>query len=320
MVSIVKMVMPSSQYETKCPYATEKKFIVVHNTANSASAKNEAAYMIRNSNEVSFHVAIDDVEIIEVIPENRNAWHAGDGSQGQGNLYGYSIEICYSLNDSDIEKFKKAEINAAQYIAYTLNRKGWGIDKVKKHQDFSGKYCPHRTLDMGWQRFLNMVSAELEKLKNATIVNMIANYKLLTTVRGYKTADDARKRVNPVNCKAAGSYFVYKTVDGAVNISTNAEVAGSWINPLDNKAPVTRSIAVPSAIGDRPAKQFSIGENVRICTYLWLNNSYVEGTRQGIRVANPGEYLKIKEFHDVWGKAYDYTSKRDVWFNLKYCK
>ena len=28
-----------------------------------------------------------------------------------------------------------------------LKERGWGIHSVKKHQDWSGKYCPHRTLD-----------------------------------------------------------------------------------------------------------------------------------------------------------------------------
>ena len=49
-----------------------------------------------------------------------------------------------------------------------LRAHGWGIDKVKKHQDFANKYCPHRTLDMGWQRFLNMVQANLDG--NQTVV------------------------------------------------------------------------------------------------------------------------------------------------------
>ena len=138
------------------------EFIVVHNTANDASAKNEVAYMINNNNKVSFHYAIDDKEIVQGIPENRNAWHAGDGN-GQGNRKGIGIEICYSKSGG--KRFEEAEKLAAKFIAYKLNEKSWGIDKVKKHQDFSGKYCPHRTLDMGWQRFLNMVQAELNKLK-----------------------------------------------------------------------------------------------------------------------------------------------------------
>ena len=61
------------------------EFIVVHNTANDASAANEIAYMIRNDNSTSFHYAIDDKEIVQGIPENRNAFHAGDGGKGNGN-------------------------------------------------------------------------------------------------------------------------------------------------------------------------------------------------------------------------------------------
>jgi N-acetylmuramoyl-L-alanine amidase CwlA len=144
------------------------EFIVVHNTANDASARNEVAYMNRNNDKVSFHYAIDDKEIIQGIPENRNAWHAGDGTNGRGNRKGLSIEICYSKSGG--QRFIEAEKLTAKFIAYKLKEKGWGIDRVKKHQDFSGKYCPHRTLDMGWQRFLDMVKSELDKLKGGATV------------------------------------------------------------------------------------------------------------------------------------------------------
>lgn len=36
---------------------------------------------------------------------------------------------------------------------------------VKKHQNFSGKYCNHRTLDLVWQLFLNMIQVELNNSK-----------------------------------------------------------------------------------------------------------------------------------------------------------
>ena len=115
-------------------------------------------YMIGNNNQVSFHVAVDDKEAVQGIPFGRNAWHAGDGN-GKGNRSSIAIEICYSKSGG--ERFDKAERNAAELIAGMLKERGWGIDKVKKHQDWSGKYCPHRTLDMGWQRFLDMVSSFL---------------------------------------------------------------------------------------------------------------------------------------------------------------
>lgn len=139
------------------------EFIVVHNTANDASANNEISYMRTNNNKVSFHFAVDDKEVVQGLPLNRNGWHAGDGSNGKGNRKGIGIEICYSKSGG--ANFVKAEKNAAKFIAQLLKERGWGIDKVKKHQDFSGKYCPHRTLDMGWQRFLNMVKAEMSDPK-----------------------------------------------------------------------------------------------------------------------------------------------------------
>ena len=150
-MEVIRNLVLPGKYSIKCPYTMTPEFIVVHNTANDASAANEVAYMIRNDNKVSFHYAVDDKEIVQGIPENRNAWHAGDGANGQGNRKGIGIEICYSKSGG--KRFEEAEKLAAKFTAYKLYEKGWGIDKVKKHQDFSGKYCPHRTLDMGWQRF-----------------------------------------------------------------------------------------------------------------------------------------------------------------------
>ena len=161
-MNIRQMLVSSSKYSIKCPYAMSPKYITVHNTANDASANNEASYHNNNNNEVSFHYVVDDKEAIQVIPESRNAWHAGDGGSGTGNRYSIGIEICYSKSGGD--RFVQAEKNAAYLTATLLKKYGWGIDRVKKHQDWSGKYCPHRTLDMGWDRFLNMVKAELDKL------------------------------------------------------------------------------------------------------------------------------------------------------------
>ena len=142
------------KYNIKCPYSMKAESITVHNTWNDASAENEVKYMICNNKKVSFHIAVDDKEAVQGIPLDRNAWHAGDGN-GKGNRSSIGVEICHSKSGG--ERFAKAERNAAELIAGMLKERGWGIDRVKKHQDWSGKYCPHRTLDLGWQRFLNMV-------------------------------------------------------------------------------------------------------------------------------------------------------------------
>ena len=159
-MQITKMLVPENKYNIKCPYEMTPEFIVIHNTANDASAMAEISYMIGNNNKVSFHCAIDNTRIVQGIPFNRNSWNAGDGGNGNGNRKGISLEICYSKSGG--EDFEEAERLAAEYTAYLIKQYGWGIDKVKKHQDFANKYCPHRTLDLGWQRFLDMVSSYLE--------------------------------------------------------------------------------------------------------------------------------------------------------------
>jgi N-acetylmuramoyl-L-alanine amidase CwlA len=160
MINIVENICPRSNWANKCPYEMKAEYITIHNTANDASAKNEIAYMNRNTNQCSFHFAIDNEEVVQGIPVNRNAWHAGDGSNGPGNRKSIAIEICYSKSGG--KKFEQAEILASKFVAQLLHERGWTVAKVKKHQDWSGKYCPHRTLDLGWQRFINMIDKELK--------------------------------------------------------------------------------------------------------------------------------------------------------------
>ena len=167
MVPIVKMIVPSSRYYLKCPYEMTPTRIVVHNTANDASARNEITYMTNNDYETSFHYAVDDKEIVQGIEENRNGWHASDGN-GKGNREGIAIEICYSLSGG--KRFIKAEKNAVDLIVDILNRYNWNIDKVTKHQDYTNKYCPHRTLDMGWDRFLNMIKEKLNETRERPFI------------------------------------------------------------------------------------------------------------------------------------------------------
>ena len=48
------------------------------------SVANEVAYHNRNDNQVSYHVAIDDKEVIQCVPFNKAAWYCGDGANGIG--------------------------------------------------------------------------------------------------------------------------------------------------------------------------------------------------------------------------------------------
>ena len=108
----------SSKYSIKCPYSMDPQYITIHNTANSASADAEVRYMISNNNQVSYHVCVDEREVIQAIPFNRNAWHAGDGASGTGNRKSIGIEIARSTGDANL--FAQAEQNCAEYVAILL--------------------------------------------------------------------------------------------------------------------------------------------------------------------------------------------------------
>ncbi|PFX76398.1 N-acetylmuramoyl-L-alanine amidase [Bacillus cereus] len=154
-MEIRKKLVDPSKYGTKCPYTMNPEFITVHNTYNDATAENEVSYMIRNDNQVSFHIAVDDKEAVQGIPLERNAWHCGDGG-GNGNRKSIGVEICYSLSGGD--RYYKAEDNAAIVVAQLMKQYNIPISKVRTHQSWSGKYCPHRMLDEGrWNSFIERV-------------------------------------------------------------------------------------------------------------------------------------------------------------------
>ena len=69
-MKVIQNLVPTNKVAIKCPHTMEAQFIVVHNTFNNASARNEVAYMIKNANPVSFHYAVDDKEVVQGILES----------------------------------------------------------------------------------------------------------------------------------------------------------------------------------------------------------------------------------------------------------
>lgn len=239
---VTKVVMPESKYGRKCPYSMKPEGISIHNTANDASAMSEISYMINNNNQVSFHEAIDDYRTVQGIEHNRNAWHSGDG-HGFGNMKTIGIEICYSKSGG--EKFEKAERNAAERIAYLMKQYGWNLDNITDerhtigtHQNRSGKYCPHRTLDNGLERFYDMIREEYRELTGETATgkpnivvdesknNTGRNVGDNVTINGVYTSSSSTKKLNP----AVKSGMITRIIPGARNpyLLNNGNIG--WVN------------------------------------------------------------------------------------------
>lgn len=159
-LQIVSAILPENKWTIKCPYTLNPRYITIHETANDASAENEISYMQGNFQQVSFHFAVDDKQVIQGLPLDRNAWHAGDGNNGTGNRESVSIEICYSKSGG--VKYELARENAIELAAQLLQGYGLSILSLKTHQDWSGKSCPHRMLtENRWSDFVNQVNFKM---------------------------------------------------------------------------------------------------------------------------------------------------------------
>ena len=243
MITPRQMLCPESKKSIKFPHSMNPTRIVVHNTANDASANNEIAYMNSNNNQVSFHFAVDGNEVVQGLPLDVNGWHSGDGAHGVGNREGIAIEMCYTKRGGD--RFDKAEELAAEFIAQLLKERGWDLDRVTKHQDYSGKYCPHRTLDYGWDRFLDKIRHYMETdvaedVPNQKSVHEIANEvirgdwgngqerKDRLTASGY-SYEEVQKEVNRI---LYGSAQVDKK---SIDTIATEVIRGDWGNGAERK-------------------------------------------------------------------------------------
>lgn len=166
-MKIRQWLLPESDTRNFGKMQGKYQYVTIHNTANRMPAQAESQYAHSGQGGVTYHFAVDDKEIIQLLPLTMTAWHAGDG-RGNGNLKSIGIEICYSLDKGD-RRYPPAEENAAWLAAKLLVDGNLNIDRLKKHQDWSGKYCPHRMLDnKGWEPFKRRVQEHMKELQNVT--------------------------------------------------------------------------------------------------------------------------------------------------------
>lgn len=132
--------------------------LTIHSTDNpSSTAQNERDWLTNPDNHraASWHICVDEKQAVMAIPLNERALHAGNK---QGNDTSISLEICESGNR------EKTLQNAAEVTAQLLRERGWGVDKLRQHHDWSGKNCPRILRDTGrWDWFVEQVKQKLEQ-------------------------------------------------------------------------------------------------------------------------------------------------------------
>lgn len=174
---IQKIVLGSGAKNVRTGLKIAPNALCYHNTANTsptADALNHARYLQNLENAdityLSVHLFVDDNKIVQTLPLNEMAYHAGNTI---GNKTSISIEICENGNTWQAEKIAQ-ELGASLILTYPALA-------IKKHQDYSGKYCPRVILNRGgWDKFKSDIIA-LTKIA----VKPALTIKTITLPQGY---------------------------------------------------------------------------------------------------------------------------------------
>ena len=148
---------PLTRHITKCNRAI--KYIVIHYTAGASSSKGNAM-TIRNmwqnsSTNASADFVVDDEQIIQANP-NLTVYYClsvgdGKGKYGITNTNSVSVEMCSTLkkgtsaavpNHTGWTISEKVINNTVNLTKYLMAKYNVPIDRVVRHYDASGKYCP----------------------------------------------------------------------------------------------------------------------------------------------------------------------------------
>lgn len=150
--------LPLSVHVSKLPGRTIK-YLAIHYTAGSSSKAGRARAVkhVFESRNASADFAVDDTEMVQFNPDLRNyyCWAVGDkkaaGSIADAtNRNTISIEICSTLTggtaalpNHDGWTFTEAALDNAAKLAKILMAKfGIPLERVVRHYDITGKYCP----------------------------------------------------------------------------------------------------------------------------------------------------------------------------------
>lgn len=242
--------------------------VTIHNTdnwSNGAGAKNHGSYLQNSGStkQASWHYAVDDTYIVQSIPEDEVAWHAGDGG-GNGNYKTIAIEICVNP-DSDLTK---ATDNAAELAADILKRHGLPASALYQHNNWSGKNCPSQIRvgkPYNWSTFCNKVAQYYNGGISVDVPSDNAEtYELVVDCKVYMNAANAKNHKDPVKTYSAGTYYVFNKSDGMINVTKSKGSAGGWINPSDNKKAETP--VEPNTPNTGSSFKHAVGETVRFTT------------------------------------------------------
>ncbi|MDN3019219.1 N-acetylmuramoyl-L-alanine amidase [Paenibacillus sp. BSR1-1] len=300
-MEIIQRLIPASHKETRPGIKLVPKYITIHETDNpnpGADAEAHARLQERgNSRKASWHLQVDDHQVIQSIPFNEVAWAAGTSA---GNRSSVHLEICVNSDGN----FLKAVENAVEVTKQLMIQFNIPITNVVQHNHWSGKDCP-KNLRAGskgitWSDFIDMCRANNTLNRNNNTLNLNDNtlnrndntfgtatidYPKAYGINAYEAPNGLYKRKVP----GGTSYRVYAEKDGFFDIGQSTWVKAENVIFKRDAVKVTYpgKVNVYDAPNGNYKKQINSGESYLV--YAYKDGYYDLGQSTWVKA----EYVKL---------------------------
>lgn len=96
-------------------------------------------------------------EVIRIVPDNEIAYAAANKNYGT-----IHIEVCYKQSSGEFEQASKTALR--ELVQYLMKKYSIPADKVLRHYDLTGKYCPYYYVDeTRWAALHEYITAPEQK-------------------------------------------------------------------------------------------------------------------------------------------------------------
>lgn len=150
-------------------------------------------------------------------------------------------------NNAALAKSKKGSSSTYKSGNYFIFKEFNGMMNISKTSGRAGAWInptDNKAIIAKTKPATSITTNTSNNTQTQTIKNNItqgANYVLKNKINVYNTAADARNSSNPTSTYNQGTYYIYKTYNGMVNISRIRGKSGAWINPQDTGVNIVKT-------------------------------------------------------------------------------
>lgn len=156
---MVKIKDNFSHNQNYYPETNKRKYITIHETANTGVGANADAHanLINNGFSETWHYTVDSEKAVCHFYHTTSCWAAGTY---KGNTESIQIEMCVNSDGN----YSKTLQNTIELVQKIMKEENISSDYVVQHHFWSGKHCPTLLREgnsgMNWEQFIAGVKGQ----------------------------------------------------------------------------------------------------------------------------------------------------------------